>query len=251
MRLTDAGRALVSHADAIIARIEDAEEELAAIAGLQEGRLRLASFQSAGATLVPRAVAAFRERHPGVELAMIEAEPEEATERLQAGDIGLALLYDYEPIRSMLDGELELAHLLDDAYDVILPKGHRLAERKTLRLADLAEESWISSTEGAAAAAFERACQEAGFEPKVAFESDETLAVQALVAAGVGVTMLPRLASTVHPGVVVRQLPPQVLVRRIWAARLANAYRSPACEAMLQILHDVAEEFDGSELAAA
>src|SRR5919204_3881490 len=127
VRLTDAGEALVSHADAIMARIEDAEEELAAIAGLREGRLRLASFQSAGATLVPQAVAAFRERHPGVELAMIEAEPEDATERLHAGDIDLALLYDYEPVRSLPDGELELIHLLEDPYDVILPKDHRLA----------------------------------------------------------------------------------------------------------------------------
>src|ERR671924_1057307 len=138
VRLTDAGEALVSHADAIIARIQDAEEELAAIAGLRGGRLRLASFQSAGATLVPRAVAAFRDYHPGVDLAMIEAEPEDATERLQAGDIDLALLYDYEPIRSMLDGELDLIHLLEDPYDLILPKDHPLAERKTLRLADLA-----------------------------------------------------------------------------------------------------------------
>src|SRR5919108_1676368 len=173
VRLTDAGRALVSHADAIIARIEDAEEELAAIAGLREGRLRLASFQSAGATLVPRAVAEFRDRHPGVELAMIEAEPEDATERLQAGDIDLALLYDYEPIRSMLDGELDLIHLLEDPYDIILPKGHPLAQRKSLRLADMAEESWISSTCGGGCRLIhERACQDAGFEPKVAFESD-------------------------------------------------------------------------------
>src|ERR671930_2089904 len=134
VRLTDAGQALVCHADAIIARIECAEEELAAIAGLREGRLRLASFQSAGATLVPRAIAAFRERHPGVELAMIEAEPEEATEHLQSGDIDLALVYDYEPVRSMLDGELELTLLLEDPYDVIVPKGHPLAGRKGLRL---------------------------------------------------------------------------------------------------------------------
>src|SRR3954470_7646149 len=141
VRLTDAGRALVSHADAIMARIADAEEELAAIAGLREGRLRLASFQSAGATLVPRAVAEFRERHPGVELAMIEAEPEEATDRLQAGDIELALVYDFEPIRSTLDDELDLTPLLHDPYDIILPKGNSLAEQKALRLADLADES--------------------------------------------------------------------------------------------------------------
>ena len=253
VRLTDAGRALVSHADAIMARIEDAEEELAAIAGLREGRLRLASFQSAGATLVPRAIASFRDRHPGVELAMIEAEPEEATERLHAGDIDLALVYDYEPIHAMLDGELDLTPLIEDPYDVILPKGHRLADRKTLRLADLAGESWISSTDGGGCRRIhERACQDAGFEPRVAFEADDTLAAQALVAAGVGVTLHPRLAlATVHPGVVVRQLPPSALVRRIWAARPVGAYRSPACEAMLQILKDVAEEFEGQQSAAA
>src|SRR5918992_1024959 len=86
VRLTEAGRALVAHADAIVARIECAEEELAALAGPRGGRLRLACFQSAGATLVPRAVAEFHRRHPDVELSMIEAEPEAATEHLRAGD---------------------------------------------------------------------------------------------------------------------------------------------------------------------
>src|SRR5919106_2819586 len=106
VRLTVAGRALVDHTDAIVARIEAAEEELAAIAGLRGGRLRLASFQSAGATLVPGAVAAFRDRHPGLELAMIEAEPEEACEHLRAGEIDLALVYDFETLPGTLDGEL-------------------------------------------------------------------------------------------------------------------------------------------------
>jgi molybdate transport repressor ModE-like protein len=252
-RMTDAGRALVSHTDAILSRIDDAEEELAAIAGLREGRLRLASFQSAGATLVPRAVAAFRDRHPGVELAMIEAEPQAATEHLLAGEIDLALVYDYEPIRSMLDRDLDLTVLLEDPYDVILPRGHVLAERESLRLADLADDSWIAASDRSGCRQIlERACQDAGFEPRVAFEADETMAAQALVAAGVGVTLLPRLGlTTVNPGVVVRPLPPRALVRRIWAARPASAYRSPACEAMLQILADVAEEFDGQQLAAA
>src|SRR5918995_1486950 len=86
VRLTDAGRTLVSHTDAILSRIECAEEDLAALAGLRGGRLRLASFQSAGATLVPRAVAQFHDRHPDVELSMVEAEPADAQERLRTGD---------------------------------------------------------------------------------------------------------------------------------------------------------------------
>ena len=253
VRLTEAGRALVSHADAILARIEDAEEELAAIAGLRGGRLRLASFQSAGATLVPRAVAAFRGRHPRVELGMVEAEPDDATERLRTGDIDLAVVYDFEAIPGMLAPELELTHLIDDPYDAILPKDHPLAERPSLSLSELAEEPWIASTSGCGCRRItERACEGAGFEPRVAFEADETMSAQAFVAAGVGVTMMPQLAlTTLHPSVVTRSLGAGPPVRRIWAARLADGYRSAASEAMVQILRNVADEFREGELAAA
>jgi DNA-binding transcriptional LysR family regulator len=248
VRLTDAGRALVAHAEAILARIEDAEEELAAIAGLRGGRLRLASFQSAGATLVPRAVAAFHERHPDVELSMIEAEPEDAIAHLRAGDIDLALLYGWERTPRSFGDQLELTHLIDDRYDAVLPKDHGLAKRDALRLEELADEPWICSTAGCGCRQIlERACQEAGFSPRVAFEADETMAAQAFVAAGVGVTIYPGLAlTTLHPGVAVRPIARKVPVRYVWGAQLANAYRSPASDAMLQILQDVAREFDES-----
>ena len=114
------GRALLAHADAILARLECAEDELAELAGLRGGRLRLAGFQSAGATLLPRAVAAFHERHPKVELGMVEAEPAEAVERLRSGDIDMALVYDFEPLPGSLGPDLELTHLLDDTYDAVL-----------------------------------------------------------------------------------------------------------------------------------
>jgi DNA-binding transcriptional LysR family regulator len=254
IRLTDAGRALVAHADAILGRIEDAEEELAAIAGLEGGRLRLACFQSAGSTLVPRAVAEFHARYPDVELSMIEAEPDPAREALKAGAIDLAVVYDFEPIPTMREGELDTTQLIDDPYDVILPKGHRLAGKRSLSIADLAEEPWVASTIGCGCRQItERACQDAGFEPRVAFECDETLAAQALVAAGVGVSILPRLAlTTIHPGVVVRNLNRKSqVVRRVWAAREPGAYHSPASEAMVQILLDVAEEFRSATLEVA
>jgi molybdate transport repressor ModE-like protein len=244
VRLTEAGQALVAHADVILARIECAEEELAALAGLRGGRLRLACFQSAGATLVPRAVAEFHRRHPDVELGMIEGEPDAASEHLKTGDIDLALVYDFEVIPGMLDSELELTHLVDDPYEAILPRDHKLAEKRQLRLSDLADEPWIASTSASGCRQItELSCRDAGFEPRIAFEADETLAAQALVAAGVGVTMLPRLAlTTVHPAVVNRTLtrPP---VRRVWAARLEGSFSSPASEAMIQILVDVAQEY--------
>ncbi len=252
IRLTDAGRALVAHTEAILCRIDAAEEELAAIAGLRGGRLRLACFQSAGATLVPQAVAVFHNRHPQVELGMVEAEPEEAYTLLRTGEIDLAIVYDHASVPGTLQPDLELTPLVEDSYDVILPADHPLAKRSKLSLADVADEPWIASTlANGCRRITEEVCRQAGFEPRVAFEADDTLACQALVAAGVGVTLMPRLALTsIHPGVVARDLTDRPR-RKVWAVRLETAYRSPASEAMLQILGDVAEEFTETRLALA
>jgi DNA-binding transcriptional LysR family regulator len=252
VRLTDAGSLLVRHADAILARIESAEGELADLAGLRGGRLRLISFQSGGATLAPRAVAAFHERHPDVELSMLEAEPDEAVARLRAAEVDLALVYDHPAMPDLRDDELELVHLTDDTYEVIVPAGHALARRRRLALADLNDAPWIASTVACGCRKItEAVCREAGFTPRVAFEADETMAAQALVAAGVGVTILPRLALTaLHPGVVARALS-DAPKRSIWAARLEGAYTSPASDAMLQTLRDVADEFSDTRLELA
>jgi molybdate transport repressor ModE-like protein len=252
VRLTDAGRVLVSHADAILARIDSAEDELAALAGLHGGRLRLISFQSGNATLAARAVATFHERHPDVELAMQEAEPDEAGERLRTGEADLALVYDHASVPELINSDLELTHLLDDVYDAIVPAGHPLARRRRVNLSDLADEPWVaSSSTGGCRHIMQNLCREAGFEPRVAFEVDEVTAVQALVAAGVGVTLLPRLALTaVHPGVAVRNLTEKP-IRRIWATRLEGAYASPASDAMLQTLQDIGEEFREAKLELA
>ena len=250
VRLTEAGSVLVEHADAIVARLESAEEDLAAIAGLRGGRLRLVCFQSAGATLVPRAVATFHERHPEVELSMREAEPDEAAEMLRSGEVDLALLYDHPAIPKIPD--LELTHLLDDTYDALLPEGHELADRRRLSIADLMEAPWIVSTGTCGCRQItESSCRDAGFEPRVAFEADETLAAQALVAAGVGVTLLPRMALTaVHPGAVPRALK-DAPVRRVLAARVEGAFHSPASDAMLAILEDVSATFTAPRLELA
>src|SRR3954452_12359375 len=118
VRLTDAGRALVEHADAILARIEDAEEELAAIAGLRGGRLRIATFQSAGPTLVPRALGEFHRRPPDVELTVAQEE-ERAHELLVSGEVDLAVVMDF-PRTPLLAPDLALTRLLDDPYDAVL-----------------------------------------------------------------------------------------------------------------------------------
>jgi len=256
IRLTEAGRALVRHADVILARLADAEAELEAIAGLRGGRLRLVSFQTAGATIMPRAIAEFRARHPGVELSLEPVEQPESIARLKAGECDIALTIDAE-FTCDDDPALDRVHLLDDPMYVVLPRDHPLATRARVKLADLSGESWLGGSTGGCpdTAILLRACQAAGFEPRIAFHSDDYLAIQGFVAAHVGVSLIPDLALlAVREDVVVRELairrPP---VRRIMATTLADAYRSPAVEAMLDVLREVGAQFeaDRRELALA
>jgi DNA-binding transcriptional LysR family regulator len=255
VRLTDAGRALVDHADVILARLADAEAELEAIAGLRGGRLRLAAFPSAGATIMPEAIARFRERYPAVELSLEPAEPEPALAMRRAGevDIGLDISAGFRPARE--DG-LERVALLDDPMYVALPARHPLARKRTLKLSELADESWILGTTGSCpdASIFLRSCQLAGFEPRIAFNSDDYFAIQGFVAAGVGASFIPDLALVnVRDDIVVRSLGARPPVRRVTAAVLEGSFCSPARRAMLDVLVEVGGEFAGrrSELALA
>jgi molybdate transport repressor ModE-like protein len=245
IRLTDAGRALVRHTEAILGRLAEAEAELEAIAGLRGGRLRMASFESAGATLMPLAIATFRKRHPAVELSLSQAEPEVSVPKLKSGELEIALTFDPNDVSSPGGESIEHVHLLDDPLYLALAPDHPLAGKRNLRLADLAGEAWIEGTATCACAAMtRRACERAGFVPRVAFESDDYAAIQGFVAAGVGVALVAELAlTTVRDDIVIRSLGRETPVRRIHAAALAGGYRSPATTAMLEILSDVAASY--------
>jgi DNA-binding transcriptional LysR family regulator len=245
IRLTDAGRALVRHTDAILGRLAEAEAELEAIAGLRGGRLRMASFESAGATLMPLAIATFRKRHPAVELSLLQAEPVGSLPKLKSGELEIALTFDPNDVSSTGGESIEYVHLLDDPLYLALAPDHPLANKRHVRLGDLAAEAWIEGTAGCACAAMtRRACERAGFIPRIAFESDDYAAIQGFVAAGVGVALVAELALTnVRDDIVIRSLGRETPVRRIHAAALAGGYRSPATTAMLEILCDVAASY--------
>ncbi|HEX8066005.1 MAG TPA: LysR family transcriptional regulator [Thermoleophilaceae bacterium] len=251
IRLTDAGEALVRHADGILARLSEAEAELEAIAGLRGGRLRLGTFPTAGATLMPRAIAEFSTRHPAVELSLTEADPAESLPRLRAGELDLVLVDDSGPV--LEDHDVDLVHILDDPLYVALARDHPLAARRRLRFDDLATESWIQPTQACACSRHTQvACAKAGFEPRVAYESDDFGVVQGLVAAGVGVALLPGLALVgERPDVVVRSIGADPPVRKIFAATLANGYRSPATAEMLAILAATAKGYAARPAMAA
>jgi DNA-binding transcriptional LysR family regulator len=253
VRLTEAGRALVRHADVILARLADAQAELEAIAGLRGGRLRLSSFATAGATIMPRAIARFRERHPAVELSLEPAEPDEAITRLKGGEADVALTID-APFCAVADDGVERTHLLDDPMYVVLPSGHRLAGKRRIRLEDLGGDPWIGGSSGGCpdTLILLRACNAAGFDPRIAFHSDDYLAIQGFVAAGVGVSLIPDLALlAVRDDVVIRSLVSRAPTRTIQAATLKDGYRSPAVDAMLGILREVGAEFAADRRALA
>lgn len=249
VRLTEAGEILVRHTDAVLARLDDARAELEALSGIRAGRLRLCSFPSAGATIMPRAIAVFRERHPAVDLTLEVAEPPDAAEGLRAGDLDVALLIE-TPFDAPPDDGIERLTLLDDPMSVCLPKDHPLASRQRVKLADLADEPWMLGNSGACpdTSVFLRACSMAGFDPQVAFDSEDYHAIQGFVAAGMGVSVMPHLAIvSIRDDVVIRPIAPRPPVRRIVAGTLQGGYRSPALEAMLDILVDVGREFEERE----
>jgi DNA-binding transcriptional LysR family regulator len=244
VRPTAAGATLVEHAEAIFGQVRAAEAELAAVLGVRGGTLRVASFPSAGATLIPLALARFREQHPQVSLTLAEGEPEEIAPRLRSGDFDLALLFEFPGVGSSPVEGLAATWLLDDPLDVALPANHRLATKRSLALEDLRNEDWVqTSAPSPCARHVVRSCLAAGFEPQVTFESDDYETVQGLVAAGVGVALIPRLALTrVHPGIVVRALSPRPS-RSVVAATAPEPGVAPAASAMLKLLGDVATRY--------
>jgi DNA-binding transcriptional LysR family regulator len=245
--LTAAGQTLVAHAEGIIARLEAAEEAMSAIAGLRGGRLRMASFPTAGATLMPLAIATFRSSYPDVELTLAEGEPEDIAPRLRAGEFDLALLFEFDGQTPLL-GDMTRIELLADPMHLALPSDHPLADRPRIRLTELEHEAWVqTSRQSPCALQVVRSCHAAGFEPNVAFESDDYQTVQGLVAAGVGVALIPQLAlSAVREHIVIRSLSPTPPVRQIIAAAPSGARLVPAAPAMLSILHEAAEHLTSS-----
>ncbi|MDO9356326.1 MAG: LysR family transcriptional regulator [Solirubrobacteraceae bacterium] len=253
--LTEAGSVLVRHADAILGRLDDAEAELAALAGLKGGRLRLTTFTTAGATIMPLAIASFRSRYPDVELSVTPEEPVDVLATLRSGRADISLTIDPLLERPGFE-DFDFVDLLDDPMYLMLPASHPLAETEVIELADLADDDWILGATDRCpdTRILTRACQAAGFEPRIAFHTDDHLAVQGFVASGVGIAFIPDLALiAVRDDVVIRSLGGEPPFRRIQAATLAGSWESPAKRAMLDVLQEVAGSYptNGAALAHA
>ncbi|MER5637130.1 LysR substrate-binding domain-containing protein [Kitasatospora sp. NPDC002227] len=269
MQLSEAGKVLLKHATGILAGLSAAEEEVAAITGLRAGRVRLVSFPTASSTLVPPAVARLRGAHPGVRVSLVEAEPPESLAMLRSGECEVALAFRYpdsqggatrsaphaSPREVRAEATLEAAAsqaandwsdlvvrpLLDDPLVGLLPAAHPLAGRGgPVRLAELAGEQWIAGCPQCRGHLVEL-CGAAGFEPRIDFATDDYPAVVGLVAAGLGVAVLPELAlgSVRTEGVVpvpVHTAAGTAALRQVVALTLPDLADVPAVAMMLDQL---------------
>ncbi|MEV4330260.1 LysR family transcriptional regulator [Streptomyces sp. NPDC049597] len=235
MRLTQAGEVLVRHAAGILAGLTAAEEEIAAIAGLRAGRVRLVSFPSGSSTLVPTALAALRAAHPGTRVSLVDAEPPRSVEMLREGDCDVALAFRYGTAGAEWD-DLVVRPLLTDRLVGLVPKGHRLAGAQSAAIGDLTDEPWIAGCPRCRRQLVE-VCEEAGFTPRIDFATDDYPAVIGLVGAGLGVAVLPELAlESVRPkGVRTIAVNPPV-AREIVALTLPDLAQVPAVAATLDQL---------------
>lgn len=238
VRLTEQGRCLLGHADAVLDRLDLARRDLAALRALSAGRLRVGAFATAQAVLVPRALATFQAAHPGVELSLSDGLTSALLASVLAGELDVAVVSS--PPARPPDGVV-LHHLLDDPLLVALPLGHRLAARRTIRLTELADESWIAGST-AVEDTLIGACLRSGFRPAVRYAVAEWTAKQGLVAAGLGITLVPGLAAgSVRQDILVKRLrTDETTPRAIHAATLAGATPPPAGAGFIDHLADSA-----------
>ena len=239
VRLTEAGAVLARHAAPVLAALDAAEEEVAAIAGLRSGRVRLMAFPSSSVTLVPRALAAVRREHPDLSVQFAEAEPPESIAALRSGEVDLAVAFSYDGSDIARGEDLDgfVVHpLLEEEVRVALPSDHPLASKEVISMTDLTDEDWIAGCARCRGHLLQIA-HNAGFAPKVAFETEDYVAVQGFVAAGLGVALIPDLirAATSNPDVVIRPLDPKSH-RKIHVVSTEDLLKVPAVEATLEAL---------------
>jgi DNA-binding transcriptional LysR family regulator len=229
IRLTPEGQLLANRATEIMGRVDAASNELAAQVGLQAGRVRLAANASALSTIVPTATATLARAHPGIELSLIDRHPVEALEALRHGEIDVALIFRYAHA-PLEDEGYRLVHITDDPIYLI-------SQRPDDSLANHRHSAWIGGCQRCQEE-LNTICQREGFTPRIASTSDDMVVVQALVAAGIGVTTLPGLALHAHRLPEVHTAELTDYPRRIYAATYGEPPDPPATNALIEAIQD-------------
>ena len=231
IRLTPEGQLLANRAAEILGRIDAATNELAAQVGLQAGRVRLAANASTLSTLVPKAAATLARAHPGLQLSLFEQHPVEALQMLRHGEIDVGLVFRYADAPVEEEG-LRLTHIGDDPIYLI-------SQQPDDSLANHRHSPWIGGCDRCQAE-LNSVCRHEGFTPRIASHSDDMVVVQALVAAGIGVTTLPGLALQAHRRPDIHATELTDFRRQIHAATYGEPPDPPAVAAVLAALTEAA-----------
>jgi molybdate transport repressor ModE-like protein len=239
--LTEAGELLLRHAEAIVARLEAARADMAALRAGETGALRVGTYQSVGARVLPEVMRRFLADWPGIELGLSEpATDPELYAAVESGALDLAFCSPPLP-----DGPFEMLELMSDPYVLLVPATGELANRSSVSLDDLGDELLIGSNTCASGVALESELAERGFGVEYAFRSDDNGTLQGLVAAGFGVALTPLLA--IAPGddrVKALRLVPKVPRRRVAVVWHRDRHRSPAARAFIEIARDVSADVE-------
>ena len=253
LELTPEGQILVRHTETILAQIAAAQDELSELATQARGRLRIGSFATAAGTVVPRAVASFRRQRPAVEVSLTLSDPHESIPAVRRGELDIAVVEEGGFSGDPDTEGLTVEHLLDDELWVAVPSGHPLATRRSIPLADLRDDDWMLV--GLAGTCEDsnvvlRACHEAGFQPRVAYTSDDYFAIQGLVASGMGVALVPGLAlASLRDDVAVRPVHGRPPRRRVAAITAGPSVGAAAT--MVECLREAGAAYADSGVAAA
>lgn len=258
--MTEAGATAVRLARETLAQIDAFEATMRSFGGLDGAHLRLAGFASVNTHFVPAAIQQFVAAHPQVQVTLHHVDPFDALRSVREGRVDLALVTAWQltddpeaarhsPDAEMLDPDritgVDVIELFAEQLHVALPAGHRLAARDVVPLAELQSERWIEGAHPDCLGPLPELTRALGAPPQIAFFCDDWNGKQALVAAGAGVMVVPGLAEpAIRPDVVLRPTTPSLPTRRLYAATAPPPFRTPAVEAMLPVLHELAGAAD-------
>jgi len=246
LTLTPPGETLLEHAEQLLLGIAEAERHVAEVASRDGGVVRMVAFPSAAATIVPRAIASLRRELPDSTLELAEADPPVALPGLKRGEWDLALAYDYPSVGERPDPAFAYETLFIDRMAICLHRDDPRSAGTAVNVSDFAADAWVAPYDCVCRTAFELACRHVGFSPSVVSESNDYMAIQGLVAAGVGVALVPRLVQAIalRPEVVLRPLADSDITRVVAIVSRAGGYASQAARELRACLHATVAEID-------
>ncbi|MEU4996747.1 LysR family transcriptional regulator [Streptomyces sp. NPDC021622] len=248
VRLTGQARVVLQHADAIAAQLERARAELAAWGQGRRGALTIGAFSSAISGLLPAAMTTLSSTHPHISISVVEAEPPDLFTRLDAGEIDIAVAVDFAQAPPFTDRRYTRTPLLTDILDIALPAKHRLAHLPRIPLRELAADPWIVGDARSCCGAVTRSvCAAGGFTPEIRHAVNDWQSLAALVEAGAGVALIPRLLQPLHrPGLTLRTPEGEPPARHVFAAIRTGAEQDPLLRATLTHLTQAAATFQAT-----